>query len=96
MGRRRRVAKYFGNHLLGDYLTEAQAKVLLKLRAVTENQGGISELKNMIYDLTPEQIKDVVAHRTGEIIPEEDRTLGELSDLQTVGVSFMYVSKRVI
>lgn len=93
---RRRVAKYFGNHLLGDYLTEAQAKVLLKLRAVTENQGGISELKNMIYDLTPEQIKDVVAHRNGEIIPEEDRALGELSDLQTVGVSFMYVSKRVI
>ena len=66
---RRRVAKYFGNHLLGDYLTEAQAKVLLKLRAVTENQGGISELKNMIYDLTPEQIKDVVSQRTGEIIP---------------------------
>ena len=93
---RRREAKYFGNHLLGDYLTEDQAKVLLKLQKVSEGQGGISELKNMIYDLTPEQIQEVISHRTGDIIPEEGRALGELSDLQTVGVSFMYVSKRLI
>ena len=93
---RRREAKYFGNHLLGDYLTEDQAKVLLKLQKVSEGQGGISELKNMIYDLTPEQIQEVISRRTGDIIPEEDRALGELSDLQTVGVSFMYVSKRLI
>lgn len=93
---RRREAKYFGNHLLGDYLTEDQAKVLLKLQKVSEGQGGISELKNMIYDLIPEQIQEVISHRTGDIIPEEDRALGELSDLQTVGVSFMYVSKRLI
>jgi SWF/SNF family helicase len=93
---RRRVVKYFGNHLLGDYLTEEQAKVLLKLQKVSEGQGGIEELRNLIYELTDEQIEEVISHRTGDIIPEEDRALGTLSDLQTVGVSFMYVAKRLI
>lgn len=95
MGRRKEV-KYFGNHLLGDYLTVRQAQMLLKLQQVSEGQGGIEELRHLIYLLTDDQVAEIIKHKDGDIIPEEDKMDGTLSDLQTVGVSFMYVSKRMI
>lgn len=95
MGRRKEV-KYYGNHLLGDYLTVRQAQMLLKLHQVTEGQGGIEELRNLIYLLTDDQVNEIIREKDPDVIPEEDRLDGTLSDLQTVGVSFMYVSKRMI
>lgn len=95
MGRKREV-KYFGNHLIGDYLTERQAQVLLKLHDVSEGQGGIDELRNMIYLLTDDQIDLILKEKDPDIIPDEDKLDGTLSDLQTVGVSYMFVAKRMI
>lgn len=95
MGRRKEV-RYYGNHLVGDYLTERQAQMLLKLREVTEGQGGIEELRHMIDLLTEDQIDEIIKARDSDVVAFEDRAEGTLSDLQTVGVSFMYVAKRMI
>ena len=95
MGRRKKV-KYFGNHLLGDYLNERQAQILIKLQEVSEGQGGIEELRNMIDLLTDEQIDQIIATGDPDVVPMEERAEGTLSDLQTVGVSYMYVAKRMI
>ena len=95
MGRRKEV-RYYGNHLTGDYLTERQAQMLLKLREVTEGQGGIEELRHMIDLLTEDQIDEIIKARDSDVVAFEDRAEGTLSDLQTVGVSFMYVAKRMI
>lgn len=95
MGRRKEV-KYYGNHLIGDYLTERQAQMLLKLQQVSEGQGGIEELRNMIDLLTDDQIDEIIKYKDSDVVPYEDRADGTLQDLQTVGVSFMYVSKRMI
>ena len=95
-GSRKKEAKYYGNHLLGDYLSVRQAQMLLKLHNVTEGQGGIDALRNLIYELTEEQVKQIIESKDPDVVPEEDRKEGTLSDLQTVGVSFMYVSKRMV
>lgn len=95
MGRRKEV-KYYGNHLIGDYLTERQAQMLLKLQQVSEGQGGIEELRHMADELTDEQVDEIIEARDSDVVAPEDRKQGTLTDLQTVGVSFMYVSKRMI
>ena len=86
-----RDGKYIGN------LTDKQIKIIEQVRKLEVIPG----LKNIIYDYPPELVDK--AYNEGQAIEiegeeeggeEEEKPKGELTDVQTVGVGFMYFSKH--
>lgn len=85
-----RDGKYIGN------LTDKQIKIIEQVRKLEVIPG----LKNIIYDYPPELVDK--AYNEGQAIEiegeeeeeEEEKPRGELTDVQTVGVGFMYFSKH--
>lgn len=95
MGRKREVV-YYGNHLIGKYLDTKSADRLLKLHEMSENRGSIESLKDAICVLNNEQIDEIILNRNSDVVADEDILLGQLSDLQTIGVAYMYTAKRLV
>lgn len=92
MGRAKEVL-YYNNRLKGKYLSDAVSDVLDQLRKLNSSNGVVSDLKNVIYSLTDEQIEEVLFNRTSDGM---DLPLGTLRDSQTIGVAFMYYARRVV
>ena len=96
MGRKREIL-WYSNHLKGSKLTDEQCRMLLKLHKITEeNQGGIEELRNFTYYLTDAQVDEVIKNYTADVLEGQEIDHSTLTNLQTIGISYMYVAKRVL
>lgn len=85
--------KYYNGRLVGSYLSEKECDILDKLRHLSNEQGFVRDLKQCIYNLTPADVDYIKSSGTNEGV---DMRMGELEDLQTVGVAYMYYAKRLI
>lgn len=92
MGRRKELVYYNGN-LKGKYLTDKDCQILDNLIKLSENNGCVTDLKHVIYELSSAEVEQVKETKTSEFI---DKRVGELKDVQTLGVAFMYFSKRMV
>lgn len=94
MARKKEVILY-KNHYLGS-LSEKEADDLLLL----QEQKVIPSLKNCITDLKSEvidQLIDYALEYNGQPVLEDDEiTIGELSDIQTVGVGYLFNAERCL
>lgn len=94
MGRKKEI-KIYKNHYLGS-LSEVEADNLLLI----QEQKVIPSLKNCITDLKDDiidQLIDYALQYNGQPVLEDDElTIGELSDIQTVGVAYLYSSYRCL
>lgn len=57
------------------------------------NKGSVKDLKNVIYNLTPEEVEQVKLSKNSDFIDPE---VGELRDEQTIGVAYMYFAQRLV
>lgn len=89
-----KMLKEYKGHLCGRYLDDKTCERLLKLHELNRRGGSIDWLKNIIYDLTPEQVEKIKKEKTSDNI--EDKRKGELTNLQTIGVAYMYLAQRVL
>ena len=91
----RKVLKYYKDRLMGNYLTEKECNILDKIRQLSDNDNGfIEDLRHCIYNLSYDTVKDIKSYETAEGI--EDKPIGRLDDLQTLGVAYMYFAKRLV
>lgn len=83
--------KFYDYRLQGTLSTE-QCRRLDFIRSVYESDSAIDDLTHLIFDLSPDQVQDVIdRHRPldeGTSLPK-----GTLRPYQTVGVAFMYYSQ---
>lgn len=90
---RKKELIYYNNRLKGKYLTDKDCDILESLIKLSEENGCVSDLKNVIYNLTTEEIEQVKANKSSDFI---DLRLGELRDEQTIGVAYMYFAQRLV
>ena len=80
---------------MGSYLSEKDCNILDKIRQISDSgEGYISDLRNCIYNLPYDAIKDI--KNSGTVDGIEDKPIGSLDDLQTLGVAYMYFAKRLV
>ena len=94
MARKREVV-YYNGRLQGKYLDEDMCDRLENLRKLDQEQGYVKELKNIIYDLPASDVEAIKDMRDNEVVDFEGKT-GELSNLQTIGVAYMFFAKRLV
>lgn len=94
MGRKRKEVVYENNRLKGKLLTSDDCKRLESVISLNEQNGYISDLKNIIYDLTPYEVDLIKESKSNEFVDLSNK--GTLTDVQTLGVAFMYFAKRMI
>ena len=92
MGRKRELIYYNGN-LKGQYLTDKDCRILDNLIELSDNNGCVPDLKNIIYDIPRDDVQKIIETRSSEFI---EKPLGTLEDQQTVGVAFMFFSQRCV
>ena len=92
MGRGKEL-KYYNGRLKGNYLSDKDCQVLENLMRLSEENGCIEDLRHVIYSLTPSEVEQVKANRSSEFIDPE---VGELRPEQTIGVAYMYYSRRLV
>lgn len=92
MGRKKEVIMYKGRYR-GRYLSENDCDKLEKLRELDSNGDCIDSLKHVIYDLTSEDVNKIIEEESNNSV---ELKVGTLTDSQTVGVAYMYTSKRMI
>lgn len=91
---KKRVLNYCNGALKGNYLTDEDCQVLDNIIHISNENGYIRDLKKCIYNLYPSDIEVIKEAKSGDVIVEKN--LGELEDLQTVGVAYMYYAKRMV
>ena len=79
-----------GTALRGKELDYTDCTKLDRVIALSDNNGVVSDLKNIIYDIPEFDVDSILEGVDPESL---ERPLGELRDYQTIGVSFMYMSK---
>ena len=92
MGRKKELIYYNGS-LKGAYLTDKDCQILDNLRELSDNNGCVKDLKRVIYNLSPTEVEEVKLSRSSDFI---DKQVGELRDSQTIGVAYMFFSKRMV
>ena len=92
MSRRKEVV-FYNNRYKGTLLSEKDCDTLEALMRVDKSKGCIESLRKVIWNLTPSDIDIVKETRTTDFI---DMKKGMLSDLQTVGVAYMYYAKKLV
>lgn len=93
--RRKKEIKIYKNHYLGT-LSEEEADNLLLL----QEQKVIPSLKNCITNLSNDVIDQLIEYAVqynGQpILEDEEMNIGELSDLQTIGVAYLFSAGRCL
>lgn len=84
---------YYNGKLRGKYLSEDTCDKLDALAKLDVRRGCIKELKHIIWELSPYEIDVVRDLRSADTI---ELKKGTLSDLQTIGVAYMYYAKSLI
>lgn len=92
MGRKKELIYYNGS-LKGAYLTDKDCQILDNLRELSDNNGCVKDLKNIIYDLSSPEVEQIKLTKSSDFI---DKKVGELSDSQTIGVAYMFFAKRLV
>lgn len=84
---------FYQNQYFQGSLTNERAGEILELL----DTDCVPDLRHIIKDLTASQITAIQdAYKNGEEIPVYEDSYGTLSDMQTVGVQFMYLSQRCL
>lgn len=94
MGRKREVI-YYKDKLMGKYLDEETCDKLDSIRELDAQHGYIKDLKNIIYVLDPSDVELIKQTESNDFIDFKGKR-GELENVQTTGVAFMYFAKRAI
>lgn len=92
MGRAKQVVMY-NNRWMGTSLTEKECSTLEALRKVDEKKGYIQDLRNVIWDLTPSDVDLIKDTKSNDFVKLKK---GTLTNLQTVGVAYMYYAKSLV
>ena len=88
---------YYNNRLKGKYLTDEDCNKLESLRKIDEKKGFIKDLKNIIWDLSPSDVDLIKDSKSNDFeLLNIDMKKGTLSNLQTVGVAYMYFAKCLV
>ena len=74
-------------------MTDKDCQILDNLIDLSNNNGCVKDLKNVIYNLTPEEVEQVKLTKSSTFIDPE---VGELRDEQTLGVAYMYFAQRLV
>lgn len=93
MGRKKDVI-YKNGRFAGKYLDEETCNKLERLISLNKNNKFITDLKHIIYDLSPSQIEEIKSIYPLEA--EIEKSEGVLENHQTLGVAFMFFAKRMI
>ena len=88
-----REVKYYKGHLCGNDLTPKECERLLKIHEMQKRGLFFKDFKHLITDLTPENIVKIKKAKSAEGIENRE---GTLTDLQTLGVAYMAIAKRVL
>ena len=94
MGRTAKEVVYENNRLKGKLLTSETCQRLESLIALNEQKGFISDLKHIIYDLSPSEVQLVKESKSNQFVDLSNR--GTLTDVQTLGVAYMYFAERLV
>lgn len=92
MGRGKELV-YYNGFLKGQYLTDKDCQILDNLIELSNNNGCVGDLKHVIYNLSSEEVEQVKLSKSSDFI---DKNVGELEDVQTLGVAYMYFAKRLV
>lgn len=94
MGRKKEIT-YYNGRLKGKYLDEETCNKLEALLRLDEEKGFVKELKNVIYVLSDSEIEEIKRVGNSDFMDFTDRQ-GELTNIQTTGVAYMYFAKRLL
>ena len=83
---RAKQVKYYNNRLQGNARPE-DCDMIEHILQLKEQNGVIPQLKNTIYELTDEEVKQIRTNK--EVDSSISKTKGTLTDAQTLGVAFM-------
>ncbi len=86
-----RELETFEGHLKGAYLNDIECQRILKLHQLNDAGKGIPEMKGLIRNLSDTEIDTVLKTRQ-----HIEGSVGELSDIQTIGVAFLATAKRAL
>lgn len=92
MGKKKEVIMENGRYK-GKYLDSATCKKLESLIRLSQENGYVEDLRNIIYDLSASDVEMIKYSKTNEFV---DLQKGRLENLQTIGVAYMYFAKRLV
>lgn len=92
-----KVVNYYNDRYCGD-MTPEQCDVLESLIDADEQNGSVSDLTHIIYELDDSVVDDMIEEYEtfGYLSGSHEVHYGELLDYQTLAVCFMYYAKRCI
>lgn len=93
MGKKKEV-RYLNGRLIGQYLEEGTCKKLEAIIQASKDQKCVPQLKNIIVDMAEEDLETCLVTKDTEHIVDYEPA--ELTDAQTLGVAFLYYSKRCL
>ena len=93
MARKKEVV-YENGRYKGKLLDSETCLKLESLRRLDEEKGYIEDLQNIIYDLSASDVDIIRMNLSNEFVDLSKR--GELKNIQTIGVAYMYFAKRLI
>lgn len=93
MARKKEVV-YENGRYKGKLLDSETCLKLESLRRLDEEKGYIEDLQNIIYDLSASDVGIIRMNLSNEFVDLSKR--GELKNIQTIGVAYMYFAKRLI
>lgn len=80
----------------GTLLSDEDCITLDSIIQLDQDKGVVPDLKHTIYALDSSTVANIIQAQSNEFLDDEEKPLGELTDLQTVGTAFMYFAKRCI
>lgn len=90
---KKKVVSYYNGRLQGSLLSDDVCSKLDSLRTLDSQRGFVSDLKHIIYDLTPADVDTIKAQRSNYGV---EMVRGSLENTQTIGVAYMYFAKRLL
>lgn len=92
MGRTKEVI-YHNGRLRGKNLTDEDCSKLESLLRIDKQGGYIKDLQNIIWELDPSDVELLKVSKDNTMVTMKK---GALSNIQTVGVAYMYFAKSLI
>lgn len=94
---RAKVVQFWNNRYQGS-LSRDTCDKLEQIIELDKNNGGFSDLRHIIYELSDTDTAKVISEteETGQVYSVIDQHIGTLSDMQTLGTAFMFVSENCI
>lgn len=91
---RKKEVRYYNGRLIGKYLTDGVCNKLESLIRGSKEQKYVVQLKNIIVDMEDSDLETCLVTKNIDHI--NDYSPAELTNAQTLGVAFLYFSKRCL